>query len=180
MNKNIEKELKILVTQEQFEKLRKRYEPLTFQKQVNQYYDTVDHAIRKKNGAMRIRTKNHEHIFTLKLYINNELHEFECNVQENSLAALQKPEIQSLLQEYDIKMPVLKIGILTTYRAVFENEDAELCFDENFYNNQCDYEIEYEYKREHDGLLKFNQILSKVNLHYETNCKAKIARAIKK
>ena len=63
---------------------------------------------------------------------------------------------------------------------IFENEFAELCFDINYYNDMVDYEIEYEYKVEHDGYAIFNDILKKVNLKYTSNCKSKIQRALNK
>lgn len=180
MNKNIEKEFKILLSKDKFDLLCEMYKPLTFTKQINQYYDTENNLIRSKHGAMRIRTKDHKHIFTLKLYENNELLEYECEVKENSVHSLSHPDIVSLLNTYHIVGPFVETASLTTNRAMVINEEAELCFDENFYNDTCDYEIEYEFKKEHDGFNKFNQILDKVNLHYESNCKSKIERALNK
>lgn len=180
MNKNIEKEFKILVSKDKFELLCNMYKPLTFIKQINQYYDTPDNLIKNKQGAMRIRSKNDKHIFTLKIYENNELLEYECEVNENSIHSLNHPNIISLLDSYDIKGPFVKTASLTTNRAMVITDEAELCFDENFYNGICDYEIEYEFKKDHDGLSRFNQILNEVDLHYETNCKSKIARALSK
>lgn len=180
MNKNIEKEFKILVSKDKFDLLCDMYKPLTFIKQINQYYDTPNNLIKNKHGAMRIRTKNNKHIFTLKIYKNNELLEYECEVRENSIHSLNQSNIVSLLNSYDIVGPFVETTSLTTNRAMVINDDAELCFDENFYNGICDYEIEYEFRREHDGLSKFNEILEKVDLHYESNCKSKIARALNK
>lgn len=180
MNKNIEKEFKILVSKDKFDLLCDMYKPLTFIKQINQYYDTPNNLIKNKNGAMRIRTKNNKHIFTLKIYQNNELLEYECEVSDNSINSLNQTNIIALLNYYDIAGPFVETASLTTNRAMVINDEAELCFDENFYNNTCDYEIEYEYKRDHDGFSKFNQILNKVGLHYEANCKSKIERALHK
>ena len=180
MNKNIEKEFKILVSQKSFENLCKLYEPLTFIKQVNHYYDTSDHQIEKKKGAMRIRSKNGQHIFTLKLHENNNLLEFECEVENNNIQSLNQPDIMELLKTYGIEGPFFETATLTTNRAMVVDEYAELCFDENFYNDKHDYEIEYEFLQDHDGYTKFNKILNKVGLQYESNCKSKIARALNK
>ena len=180
MDKNIEKELKILVSKEQFNELKNAFEPLEFKTQVNTYYDSEDCIVEKRKGAMRIRSKNNTHIFTLKLFINDDLHEYECNVQENSVDALNKKEIIDLLNEHKIYGPFHPTATLKTKRAVFENEFAELCFDINYYNDMVDYEIEYEYKVEHDGYAIFNDILKKVNLKYTSNCKSKIQRALNK
>ena len=62
--------------------------------------------------------------------------------------------------------------------SVFESEFAELCFDINYYNDKIDYEIEYEYKANHDGFTLFNSILSSIDLPYTKNCKSKIQRAL--
>ena len=179
MNKNIEKEYKILVNEFQFNQLCELYQPLTFTTQVNVYFDTETHAIKKCKGAMRIRTKNNKHTFTLKMYQGNDLLEFETNVEENSVNALNNDTILSLLASYHIEPPFISIATLRTDRAVFEDDDAELCFDHNFYNSIEDYEIEYEYKREHDGFSKFNRILKRIGLKYESNCTSKIGRALK-
>ena len=55
MNKNIEKEYKVLLTKEQFEKLLSNYPNAVFKTQCKYYYDTDTHCIQKKKGAMRIR-----------------------------------------------------------------------------------------------------------------------------
>ena len=58
MNKHVEKEYKMLVNKEQFDKLCSLYENLNFITQTNTYYDTVNGDIQKKKGAMRIRERN--------------------------------------------------------------------------------------------------------------------------
>lgn len=65
-----------------------------------------------------------------------------------------------------------------TWRSVIKTENAEICLDKNIYRDRIDYEIEYEYKKEHDELRIFQDILAKVSLHYERNCLSKIARAL--
>jgi len=180
MDKNIEKEFKILVNKEQFYELKKDYDPLEFETQINIYFDNEEHVIEKKKGAMRIRSKNNIHIFTLKMHRQDGLHEYECEVEGNDVSNLNKDEILMLLDEYGIYGPFYPTATLKTERAVFESEMAELCFDINFYNNVIDYEIEYEFKKEHDGFTLFNSLLSKVDLVYEENCKSKIQRALRK
>ncbi len=178
MKLHIEKEYKILVSKDQFERLLQHYPQAVFQKQVNTYYDTENLLIRKKYGAMRIREIGSTFIFTLKERCDHGVKEHECIVTENSLKALQTEEIQGLLQALQIHQPIVKIAQLTTYRAVIPLENAELCFDYSEYNDTCDYEIEYEYTKPHDGLQAFNQILSSISLTYKNNCPAKIKRAI--
>lgn len=178
MNKNIEKELKVLLTEEQFTTICNLYPNLEFKKQINTYYDTMDHTIQKMYGAMRIREKDGHYIFTLKKHSIEGLLEFECEVFDNTPDVLSTDEIQTLLLSYNIKGPFYKLTTLTTYRAVYDNGYAEVCFDKNEYGTAIDYEIEYEYKKAHDGLLLFQEILDHINITYKSNCISKIQRAL--
>lgn len=180
MNKNIEKEFKILVTKKQFEQLCERYENLYFENQTNVYFDTEDQQIQKLKGAMRIRTKNNQHIFTLKMYDGEDLLEYECEVKENNIDCLQQENIIQLLHSYHIYGNFIETAKLETQRAVVVDEYAELCFDISKYNHTTDYEIEYEFKKEHDGFTRFNAILAPLGITYEKNCISKIQRALSK
>ena len=44
-------------------------------------------------------------------------------------------------------------------------------------DKSIDYDIEYEYLKEHDGIKTFNEILHPFHMKYEKNCPSKIARA---
>lgn len=180
MNKNIEKEYKILVTKDQFELLSKQFNNLNFVTQINTYYDTIHMDIRNKKGAMRIRERNGKYIFTLKMkYTNIDGHyEYEIEVPENSTKVFDDPEIRKLLDSYDIRDDIVLLTNLKTKRAVVNTGNAEICFDINLYNNIVDYEIEYEYIQPHDGLTIFQELLSHVNLTYKKNCISKIQRAL--
>lgn len=178
MNKNIEREYKVLVNKDQFERLLTKYPTMEFIKQVNTYYDTEDLQIQKMHGAMRIREKCNSYLFTMKLQSEEGLLEFECEVKENSCQVFQTTEILDLLKNYQIQGPFIKLTKLTTYRAVYETNEAELCFDYSIYNGQEDYEIEYEYKKDHDGQTIFSQILNDIGVTYQRNCTSKIKRAL--
>lgn len=178
MNTNIEKEYKLLVDEKQFKQLLSFYPTVVFKKQVNTYYDTKNNQIQSMKGAMRIREIDHSFLFTLKLLINDDLFEYECVVDCNDINIFNTDEVKSLLDQFSIYGPFRKTNTLTTNRGMFVSENAELCFDENFYNQTKDFEIEYEYKREHDGLTQFNNILQKISLTYEKNCPSKIKRAM--
>lgn len=180
MDKNIEKEYKILLTREQFYQLLEKYPSLHFIEQVNIYYDNENNDIRNMRGAMRIRSKQRKHVFTLKVHTSEGLHEYECPVVGNNTDSLSKDEITNLLTTFQIQGPFHPIAKLKTARAMYINDYAELCFDINQYNETIDYEIEYEYKKEHDGFTAFNEILKQINVEYKSNCKSKIARALEK
>lgn len=177
MINNLEIEYKILVTQEQFEKLSSLYPNKTFVKQVNTYYDTDDFYLRNRKCSLRIREKNHSFMITLKVPETNGHHEFECFVHENSPEAILNSQIKDILNQFNISS-VHKIGSCTTHRAMIKTDKAELCFDINEYNHIIDYEIEYEQTCDHDGIKEFNKILSQIDLKYEKNCSSKIKRTL--
>lgn len=178
MKENIELEYKILVTKEQFDELLKNFPSLTFIEQSNTYYDTLDNQIQTRRGSMRIRKKGNC-TFTLKMPSVHGLMEYECPVEDVSLASLQKEEIKQLLNKNGIVGELKELTTLVTQRAIYETEYAELCFDISTYNGITDYELEYEYKKEHDGLKVFNEILSKAGLVYSRNCTSKCRRALR-
>lgn len=178
MNKNIEKEYKILVSKEQFQTLLNEYPKAVFKEQINTYYDSVDFMIREAHGAMRIRYIDNAYIFTLKMHSSKGLLEFEKEVEQNDSSIFQASEIKSLLDSYHLTGPFQQITELKTQRAMIETEFAELCFDISEYNGHKDYEIEYEYKKEHDGFTVFNHLLRKIHLTYTKNCDSKIKRAM--
>lgn len=178
MDIHIEKEYKIIVSKQQFDTLCQRYQPLQFIEQRNQYFDTSNKDIQKKKGAMRIRTCLNTHLFTLKLPSDQGLVEYECEVESNDVQALQCDRIQTLLQSLSIPSTLHPTTSLLTKRAVYENEYAQLCFDISEYEDTIDYEIEYEFKKEHNGRVAFNDILSNINVVYSSNCISKIQRAL--
>ncbi|MDF9825318.1 uncharacterized protein YjbK [Breznakia sp. PF5-3] len=178
MEKHIEKEYKILVTKEQFYKLLSYYPKIKFITQINTYYDNEHFDIIKHHGAMRIREKENHYLFTLKKFNNNTLFEYECEVFKNDAAVFTSATIKETLDNFQIYGPFQMLAHLKTDRAVFESDDYELCFDINEYNGMVDYEIEYEYKREHNGLENFQNILQLIHLTYKENSISKIHRAL--
>lgn len=178
MKKHIEKEYKILVTKEQFYQLLNKYPNITFYSQTNYYIDTNDQQIRNMKGAMRIRHTNDKYIFTLKLPSDDGLLEFEKEVTSASLETLQDEEIQNLLNQYHISGNFQYTTKLHTQRAIHQTPYAELCFDISTYHDITDYEIEYEYLLDHDGLQAFQEILKPIQVTYTTNCDSKIKRAL--
>lgn len=175
----IERELKILVTKEVFEKILNSYE---FNKPVNQtntYYDSNDEFLKKQRGAMRIRTIQDKKIFTLKLRKDEVTHyEYEKEIDVDTLQAIKDKEIQKWLSDFNIPKDVSPIVTFSTRRYTCDLENGQLCADMTSYENHIDYELEYEYFNDHDGIKVFNEILKPFGLTYEKNCSSKIARAM--
>ena len=179
MENYIERELKILVSKEQFQKILNSYE---FKKpiiQTNTYYDTDDQKIKHMNGALRIRTIENTHIFTLKIKKDSITHyEYEKEIQTTNINEIKDPEILGWIQEYDIPTNIKPITSFRTERYTYNFEHGQLCADITSYENHIDYELEYEYIDNHDGISFFNHILNNINTKYEKNCPSKIARAM--
>lgn len=179
MNKKIEKEYKILVTKQQFEALLQMYDDCEVSEQLNIYFDTEDQTIKKLKGGMRIRYKNNKYIFTLKFKHPEGHIELEKEIPHDCINELHHDQtIAAWFKEYGINAPFIEIGRVHTLRYLHRSEVAELCFDISHYNDITDYEIEYEFLQEHDGISKFNEILSHVNLTYEKNCITKLGRML--
>ena len=178
MYNQIERELKILVSKEIYENILNSY---IFDKtiyQTNTYYDTKDHLIKNNNGALRIRTIQDKNIFTLKLKKDAITHyEYEKEIKSNTISDIDDPEIKEWLMKIPLNEEVFPIASFSTIRNIHYFEHGELCVDMTQYDNHIDYEIEYEYTSEHNGIDTFNEILKPFGLKYEKNCPSKIARA---
>lgn len=179
MNSPMERELKILVSKDIYEKIVKSYDFTIPQKQINTYYDTQDHALKQLHGACRIRTIGTAHIFTLKVKKDEITHlEFEKIISVDCIDQITDPEIHAWLKRYQIRIKDLyEIASFSTVRQTCDLASAQLCADKTIYDTHIDYEIEYEYTKEHNGTIVFNQILAPYDLTYIKNCPSKIARA---
>ena len=180
MNKKIEKEYKILVTKDQFEQLLSLYDDYETSEQLNIYYDTKDEKLKALKGGLRIRYKNNKYIFTLKFKHPEGHIELEKEIPHDRINDLHQDEtIAAWFKEYGLCGPFIEIGRVHTLRSLYRNDVAELCFDISHYNHITDYEIEYEFIQEHDGLSKFNEILAHANLKFKKNCNTKLGRMLK-
>lgn len=170
MKHQLETEFKTLVNKEQFDKLSELYRPLLFVKQHNYYYGSLN-----SENSFRIRIKDNQKIFTLKETLDNQILEHE---KQFTGQFHEDSEIILILSKMNILPPFNLIGELVTYRATVETELAELCFDINCYNGLIDYEIEYEIKKDHDGLSIFKDILSKAEIEYVQSYASKYKRCV--
>ncbi|MGI6510529.1 MAG: CYTH domain-containing protein [Erysipelotrichaceae bacterium] len=170
MKQQLEIEFKTLINKEQFDKITALYRPLSFSKQHNYYYKSSF-----CDQSFRVRVKENKKVFTLKENSGNQIMEYE---KEFTGFFYEDNEISSTLQKFNILPPFLLIGELITYRAIVENDLAQLCFDINCYNGLIDYEIEYEMKKDHEGLNMFKEILSKADIEFMPSYASKYVRCI--
>lgn len=179
MYDNIERELKLLIDEEVYNKLLHSYDfqnPIT---QTNTYYDTKNQDVKKQHSAVRIRMIQDKKIFTLKIRKDEYTHyEFEKEINTENIDDINDTEILNWFDQYQIPKNLDPTVSFTTLRYVYKFEHGELCLDKTDYINHTDYEIEYEYTSDHDGIHFFNSILEKYDLKWIKNCPSKIARAL--
>ena len=179
MYDNIERELKLLIDEKVYNKLLHSYDfqnPIT---QTNTYFDTKNQDVKKQHSAVRIRMIQDKKIFTLKIRKDEYTHyEFEKEINTENIDDINDTEILNWFDQYQIPKNLDPTVSFTTLRYVYKFEHGELCLDKTDYKNHTDYEIEYEYTSDHDGIHFFNSILEKYDLKWIKNCPSKIARAL--
>lgn len=179
MYDNIERELKLLIDEEVYNEILHSYDfqnPIT---QTNTYFDTKNQDVKKQRGAVRIRMIQDKKIFTLKIRKDEYTHyEFEKEINTENIDDINDTEILNWFDQYQIPKNLHPTASFTTLRYVYKFEHGELCLDKTDYKNHTDYEIEYEYTSDHDGIHFFNSILEKYDLKWIKNCPSKIARAL--
>lgn len=178
MYDQIERELKVLITKDEYETLLRSYDFGKPVIQKNVYFDDDKGSVRQL-GALRIRTVNGKRILTLKIRKDSITQtELEKETDTENISAITDSEIRNWFALYQIPDALHRFASSETVRRIAELPNAELCLDISRFGNHTDYEIEYEYKKDHDGIHCFNEILSRVGLVYEKNAPSKLARAV--
>ncbi len=175
MNKSIETEHKCLLTKKHYQKLlefyKYEYQEIT---QKNIYFIDQKNMITTNKAVLRIRKINNDSTITFKIKRDGKLFEYEKNTDD-----LLDLDLLEVLATYNIIPPFTETANLTTIRRLINLPKGELCLDENHYNNQIDYEVEYEEKESHDGLSILKSILQENNINYQENTTSKFQRATK-
>lgn len=153
MSSNLEIEAKVLVSKDEFFHLLKTLN-LDFSfaiKQTNYYFDTTDFKLSQNNYALRIREKKGEYEVTLKSTALEGVLETSYSISPSEFkllkdnAKLFNSSVIQILKKIDVFASELNyIGYLETFRLEMESDDSLLCFDENYFNGNVDYEIECE------------------------------------
>ena len=175
ISKNIEVELKVLVSKNQFYSLLQHLvvdSSAEFVEQTNYYYKAIG---MQEKDVLRIRERKDSFLFTFKRNTAAGLEEYEkilpsCTFDE---------EVIAYLETFNLTAPFTLLGALITNRySITIDNKAELSFDVNQYNGITDYEIEYECLKEHDYLETFSSILNQANIAYKHNPFSKYIRYI--
>lgn len=180
MNSDTERELKILLTRDQYEQIRKAIQFDSERIQTNIYYDHPDQAMLQKMTALRIRTIGNTHMMTIKQPKDAiTKYEYEHKIHTCHIKDLNQPEKQWIM-DHGLNPEGLEPTVkFTTQRCILTLPQAELSLDKNTFAHSVDYELEYEYRQDHDGVAALNSFLKPFGLSYEKNCPGKYARALK-
>ena len=173
----IEKELKILLTKEQFVCLVKQFEWDQIRTQVNYYYTDNNNYIKNSGITIRVRECNNTIALQLKVPVSEQgaIHmkqEIETFINEIP----QKIDGDFLSKLCSVSLPDVSLaGFMVTERYIYKwSNDIEICLDKNKYLDVEDYEIEIEYKGNIDESIF--DFLNKNNIEIKDDVKGKCGR----
>jgi uncharacterized protein YjbK len=173
LSQEVEIEFKNLLTKEEYFSLLDYFKinESLFTFQENHYFDTNNFALKDRQSALRIRSKQGAYTLTLKTPLEEGLLETNQTLQKEEAEALLNDgifpfgEVNDTLQSLGIPTKQLHyFGTLTTKRAEIEYKNGLLVFDASFYMNVEDYELEYEVKDYNAGQKRFLSLLEERNI----------------
>ena len=180
---NIEYEYKVMVSKENFNKLKNNFINKKHEKyiQTNYYYDTKDLLLKKSKLSLRIRyiENKNEYLLTLKEPFENVRKEYEAYLKELSFNDI-PDEIKEILKKYNIQpQELILLGSLKTTRLEYSINSSLICLDYNQYNHKEDYEIECESNSLENAKKVLINILNENGISYSVSSLSKMARALK-
>ncbi|MBS4172056.1 CYTH domain-containing protein [Bacillus sp. FJAT-49736] len=173
MSKELEIEFKNMVTKEEFYRMMKEFNILSrdFIEQQNYYFDTPEFDIKGHHSALRIRRKNDKYELTLKQpakdgnWETNEKMEEKAALSMIKTGLIPEGEIKTSLKMSNISVEnIICFGSLTTKRVEIPYQDGLLVFDNSFYLNKEDFEIEYEVKDKKMGEQHFLRLMDRLQI----------------
>lgn len=193
MNIQIEKELKVLVSKNNFNKFLNslQIDKKTPRIQHNTYYDTINQDLKQLQTAIRLRrfpslsysewtlkqAKNQFESLETTQIVNKFIDTIPNNLNTEWISS---KEILTFLDKHHIDLEQLrKTFNFTTHRYVKTMPFGEFNLDITFYYDQVDYEIELETKHLEEATIKFKKILTELNIPLKKAPKkiARVARA---
>ena len=158
MEKNLEIEYKMLLTEEVFHQLMNDFTGYTYS-QTNYYLTSIE--LGALRYSLRIREKEGYYEMTLKTPAANGRMEHNLEITKEDLIMIQNGqmpdnEITCLLKDKGFDLSLIKQSYsLTTIRRDVPFDSGMLSLDENHYNGITDYELEFEVNDEEAGLKQF-------------------------
>jgi uncharacterized protein YjbK len=188
MSTNIEIEAKILVTEDEFNQLKKllSVEEKLKVTQTNYYIDDTKGSLRQYGFALRIRELNQTYTLTLKSPMAEGTLEKNQQIPEKIYRAFKVDGIfppgliQDFLEMFGFDTKQLKIiTFLTTDRYETTYQGRHVCLDKNQYHGITDYEIESEESSLKNAADTLKLLCEAAQISYRANQVSKYARAIK-
>ncbi|WP_335869949.1 CYTH domain-containing protein [Bacillus sp. 2205SS5-2] len=173
MNQEIEIEYKNLLDEQEFNLLLRHFSVSDeqFSTQENFYFDTEDYFLKEKGCAIRIRTKNHQHILTLKQPLEVgilETHQPLTNEEKEKMldyGLIPQGQVKEALESISLPLDSFTyFGSLQTKRAQVNYKRGTLFFDQSHYLSKIDYEVEYEVQDPEEGKTVFLTLLRELNI----------------
>lgn len=183
----IEKEYKVILNVNQYDKLLEKISFTKFINQTNYYFDTCNFELAKLGYTVRIRKYNDGRLI---LQVKKKLKEKEEGVtvkREFETSVYSVPETIAVseieliigerlnLETHYIK----KLGHMVTSRGVAYLDNCELALDKNYYLGFTDYELEIEFENNESEALRLIQKYGLNNISFDCGKYRRFLRRIK-
>lgn len=167
LKSRIEKEAKMMLTPEQYQKL-SQLRPFREYTQINHYY------FANQQYVFRIREfpEDNSYLFTLKIKVKEGHREYEKAIPSLSL---KDPYIDEICQEFNIHN-IEFLGSMKTVRKEFSGKNGNFCLDISYYYQLVDYEFEYELHEEDGDFQEAYDFLDEAGIIYQESEHSKFSR----
>ena len=188
MATNIEIEAKVLINEDDYNRVLKFYKKEELQKvtQLNYYIDTDDLLLKQFGISLRIRQKDF-FVLNMKAPLQEGLLEKKESISEKEFdnfknnGVFPNGSIKNLLLMFGVDITKLKIQTtLKTERIVIENfsDNEVFAIDKNYYNGLIDYELELEGTSLERAKNSLKERCEELNIDFVENAKSKQVRAM--
>lgn len=185
----VEIEQKVLLKEEVYKELIKKYENLKYKDiiQTNYYYDDELLSLRKRGLSLRVRYTNKVYTMTLKVPYKRFKKEISAILSKQEFENLTfnnifpNNRITNFFAANNIDLKNVKyLTNLITYRREFKLDDNQLvCLDKNMYSDMVDYELEVESDSFKNAKNTIKMILNSIGINeFSFNRLGKPVRAI--
>ena len=188
MATNIEIEAKVLINEDDYNRVLKFYKKEELQKvtQLNYYIDTDDLLLKQFGIGLRIRQKDF-FVLNMKAPLQEGLLEKKESISEKEFdnfknnGVFPNGSIKNLLLMFGVDITKLIIQTtLKTERIVIENfsDNEVFAIDKNYYNGLIDYELELEGTSLERAKNSLKEKCEELNIDFVENAKSKQVRAM--
>ncbi len=172
----LETELKVMLTDTQFNAIRDIFEWDCVKEQTNNYYISPDNILKKHGITLRVRTVGGTHTLQVKKHTGKQQALQIAEESEFEISEIPMEMSEDAVEGYTgIRVSASLIGELATLRhSYFFCDGVEICLDKSTYLGCTDYELEIEYTTPiPDELL---EILSRYDISFDKPCRGKFSR----